>query len=370
MTLLKVVNDHNTEVEIPIFREEEGRYLASSLGAPLIKGLTEVANTRPKDPITYLAKFLYNFASKTKSANSNTSENYDVLVISEDGQETDDLKNENDDDAGYPRSPESDTPESAFNNTNRDEHGQSILHFTAVRSHPKDGLFHIMQERQINVGYRDELYRTARDVADESNFTDNIEEIDRFVVYLAARGETEKLVELLLEGYEPILGIEDNGINIVDIAAERNREATVQFLQSIPNYTSQREELHRAIRAGDLDRTQKIFTKNGGGGTLLAVGKNSLSRCSLHIAVLAEHTDIIKFIAKSYPETLRIGDNLERTALHYAMGVPSVETISGILIRAGAKRVHKDLKSRQPSYYFMNKSDIQRLQEEEQTMPK
>lgn len=42
-----------------------------------------------------------------------------MLVISEDGQEIDDLKNENDDDAGYPRSPESDTPESAFNNTNR-----------------------------------------------------------------------------------------------------------------------------------------------------------------------------------------------------------------------------------------------------------
>lgn len=40
---------------------------SSALGDPLIKGLTEVANTRPKDPVTYLATYLYNFASKNKS---------------------------------------------------------------------------------------------------------------------------------------------------------------------------------------------------------------------------------------------------------------------------------------------------------------
>lgn len=49
-------------------------------------------------------------------------------------------------------------------------------------------------------------------------------------------GETEKLVELLLEGYDHILDAEDDGINIIDAAAQRDHEATVQFLQSIPNY--------------------------------------------------------------------------------------------------------------------------------------
>lgn len=47
------------------------------------------------------------------------------------------------------------------------------------------------------------------------------------------------------------------------------------------------------------------------------------------------------------------------------MGVEKVESLSRILIKAGAKRVLKDLKGRQPTYYFMNRSDIQRLQEEE-----
>lgn len=56
---------------------------------------------------------------------------------------------------------------------------------------------------------------------------------------------------------------------------------------------------------------------------------------------------------------------MERTPLHYAMGVSSVEALSRILIKNGSKRVLKDLKGRQPSYYFMNKADILRLKEEE-----
>ena len=56
---------------------------------------------------------------------------------------------------------------------------------------------------------------------------------------------------------------------------------------------------------------------------------------------------------------------MDRTPLHYAMGVGNVEALSRILIKNGAERVAKDLKGRQPSYYFMNKTDILRLQEEE-----
>ncbi|XP_029669389.1 uncharacterized protein LOC115239162 [Formica exsecta] len=364
MKLANLITDDN-EAEIPIFRTEEGRYLASSLGDPLIKGLTEVANARPKDPVTYLATYLYNFASKNKAEQES-----DVLIIPEREEENlENIENEHfDEDAGYPRSPASDIPESTFSNPNRDEHGQSMIHFAAVRSYSKDGLYHLLLETQVNVGFRDELYRTARDVAEQANIRENVEEIDRYVIHLAARGETEKLVELLLEGYDHILDAEDEEVNIIDVAAQREHEATVQFLQSIPNYVNQREEVHAAIRANNVDHVKELLNKNNGGGKLLAVGKNSLGRCALHIAVLWENEELVKFIARTYPETLRIGDNLERTALHYAMGVPSVEVLSNILITEGAKRVVKDLKSRQPSYYFMNKSDIERLQEEEKSM--
>ncbi|XP_050591645.1 uncharacterized protein LOC126922799 isoform X6 [Bombus affinis] len=368
--LLIGVRHDDKPVDIAIFREEEGRYLASSLGDPLIRGLTEVANTRPNDPVTYLATYLYNFANKRK--NSAQQQEPNVLIIPDRAEENiENVENENgDEDAGYPQSPDSDVPESAFSNPNRDEHGQSVIHFAAIRSYPKDGLFHLLQESQVNVGFRDELYRTARDVAELANIRENMDEIDRYVAYLTARGETEKLVELLLEGYDHILDVEDEGINIVEIAAQRRREATVQFLQSIPNYVTQREQVHHEIRTGNVARVKELLGTNNGGGKLLAMGKNSMGRCALHIAVLRENEEMVRYIARTYPETLRIGDNLERTALHYAMGLPSVEELSNVLIKAGAKRIVKDLKSRQPSYYFMNKSDIERLREEEESFVK
>lgn len=57
-----------------------------------------------------------------------------------------------------------------------------------MRSHSRDSLYHMLQEAQINIGLRDELYRTPRDIAEEANMRENVDEIDRFVVSLAARG--------------------------------------------------------------------------------------------------------------------------------------------------------------------------------------
>ncbi|XP_043481026.1 uncharacterized protein LOC122510441 isoform X4 [Leptopilina heterotoma] len=344
----EMLNDKgNSEKDGPVFDSEDQRYLADSLGNPLIKGLTEVVKSRPEDPES------------------------NVLIIDDRDEET----NIEDDDLGYPQTPEnepdpSDTQEinpgkSNFNDINRDEHGQSILHFAAVRSHTRDSLFNLLQESQINIAYRDETYRTGRDVAETSHVPDNAMEIDRWVVFLAARGETEKLVELLLEGYDHILDTSDDGENIVDVAKKQGHESTVQFLQSIPNFESRREELHSAIRANNAEMTRELFIQNGDGAKLIAFAKNVYGRCAIHIAVLRENAEIVEFIAENYPETLAIGDNLERTALHYAMALPSIEVLSTILIKAGAKRIRKDLRSRQPSYYYMNKTEIQKLQEEE-----
>jgi hypothetical protein len=50
----------------------------------------------------------------------------------------------------------------------------------------------MLQEVDINVGYRDELYRTARDVAIQANIPENIQDIDKWVLYMAARGKDKR----------------------------------------------------------------------------------------------------------------------------------------------------------------------------------
>lgn len=71
----------------------------------------------------------------------------------------------------------------------RDEHGQSMLHFACARSHRKGGLIHLIEEAKADITYRDELYRTARDVALQANQLGNAKEIDRYVMSLAIVGK-------------------------------------------------------------------------------------------------------------------------------------------------------------------------------------
>lgn len=73
-----------------------------------------------------------------------------------------------------------------------------------------------------------------------------------------------------------------------------------------------REELHSAIRANDLALAKELFIMNGDGAKLITFGKNVYGRCALHIAVLRENAEIVEYIAKTYPETLTIGDNVSK----------------------------------------------------------
>lgn len=132
----------------------------------------------------------------------------------------------------------------------------------------------------------------------------------------------------------------------------------------------------RAVRTGGGQGAQtvaELLQVGDSRARLLATARNAMGRCSLHVAVLCQQEQLVAFLAHNFPETLAVGDNvrcaplvhappppppcssslsaltlsvcpqLERTALHYAMGVEDVESLSKLLIKAGAKRVAKDL---------------------------
>lgn len=52
-----------------------------------------------------------------------------------------------------------------------------------------------------------------------------------------------------------------------------------------------------------------------GSGKLLAIGKNSYGRCTLHIAVLCQQEEIVDYLASTFPDTLRIGDNVSNLTI-------------------------------------------------------
>ncbi|KAJ1527016.1 hypothetical protein ONE63_008560 [Megalurothrips usitatus] len=355
-----------------LFGSEDGRYLAAALGEPLLQGLNEIADKKPRDPVGYLANFLYNFTTSEAAAEDEAEPQEITPIVTTGPADPDAVGNDAFANFQRPDSQASDEGprKSAFNEANRDEFGQSPLHFAAARQHGRGGLLQFMADSDLNPALRDELYRTARDVAGQAALPENVAEIDRWVLSVAARGQTDKLAEMLLAGYDHILDARDGpDVGIVDVAAQRGFNETVAFLESIPAFEERRERVLRAIRVGGPQGAQEVaqlLQAVDSRAKLLATARNSMGRCCLHVAVLCQQEELVAFLAHNFPDTLHVGDNLERTPLHYAMGVDGVESLSKLLIKAGAKRVLKDLKGRQPSYYFMNKSDIQSLQEEEE----
>lgn len=70
--------------------------------------------------------------------------------------------------------------------------------------------------------------------------------------------------------------------------------------------------MHHAIRLGSItDVTTLLADENEtGSGKLLAIGKSRYGRCSLHIAVLCQQEEIVDYLVNTFPETLKLGDNV------------------------------------------------------------
>uniref|UniRef100_A0A1A9WYG8 Arginine kinase n=1 Tax=Glossina brevipalpis TaxID=37001 RepID=A0A1A9WYG8_9MUSC len=371
----------------PLFKTEQGKYLADTLAEPLIKALTQIANKRPADPLLYLTNYLQSFvkarntngktitttqaAVHTGSAVSNIAQN-ELSIEKQNGNV---IVNGIDGDAGADHLIE-DLDESELDDTKkmeeRDEHGQSRLHFACARSNRKGALINLIEESSVDISYRDELYRTARDVSLQANQLGNAKEIDRYVFSLAVVGDVKPFEYLAISGYDHIIDIsDDNDASIIDVAEQRGNTEVATFLRALRSMEELREELHQMIRDNRVERVKEIVDTPNGKWFIKAknyygivISFNKPIRNSWE-TILKESVEIVEYFVNMCPESLKIGDNLERSPLHYAMGTTTIESISRILIQNGAKRTSKDLKGRQPSYYFMNKADILRLQEEE-----
>ena len=138
----------------------------------------------------------------------------------------------------------------------RDDHGQSVLHFAASRPGGAQTIYSFLQSPNVNLAWRDENLKTARDVAAQTGRTENLKIIDSFVVGLAVQGDVESLQRLLLDGYDHLTGIEDMSRNKIQDAA-RNQPAVLDFLNSIEVFSVKLQALHHTVRMGSLDQVKK-----------------------------------------------------------------------------------------------------------------
>jgi len=110
-----------------------------------------------------------------------------------------------------------------------------------------------------------------------------------------------------LDGYDHLTDVEDsNGTHVIELAEKAGKREVGIFLRSIPDFNERLLKLHRSVRNGDLDSVKNLMMRDH----RMAIALSPQGRTALHVAVLMEEYEIVKFICQHFPESLKRGDNV------------------------------------------------------------
>ena len=68
--------------------------------------------------------------------------------------------------------------------------------------------------------------------------------------------------------------------------------------------------VHSAINAKNIEGVKDTLNKD------LAMAKDTGGRCALHLAIMSDQTDAVKYLVETFPESLKVQDNVSTLALH------------------------------------------------------
>ncbi|ESO08937.1 hypothetical protein HELRODRAFT_168858 [Helobdella robusta] len=206
--------------------------------------------------------------------------------------------------------------------TLRDEIGCTMLHRIVSKNRPQYKLevVRVLLERSINIAARDEDGRTARDYTimyPEIELAELIRQVlDDYVLELVKLDNVIELEQLVLNDYDHILDIKDSTKkkNALEIAENKQYYDMQMFLKKIDIYKKEISILQKAVIEGDTVAVSKHAMEKK-----CAQCTDMGGRTLLHLAVLHERLEIIKYLLDHFPGLINRTDNLGRTALHYCV---------------------------------------------------
>ncbi|XP_060656655.1 uncharacterized protein LOC132791656 isoform X4 [Drosophila nasuta] len=197
-------------------------------------------------------------------------------------------------------------------------------------------------EVQLTNGDEAEENVEQEKAADDEDEEDDDE--DARLQEIIESGDMEQLAEIVLNG---------EGGRLLSL---KSKEPEIQaFLNNVPSYMEKIHRVHDAARDGSLLALQQALDRRK-----FAIAKNDISpngATPLHVAVLFGHSDIVRYLASRFPETMEITDNDGRTALHYAATIKDNGHFYNVLSQLGANPKAVDKLGHTPEFYVdMDKS--------------
>ena len=72
-------------------------------------------------------------------------------------------------------------------------------------------------------------------------------------------------------------------------------------------FQSKMQDVFTAVQKGVVRDVQQALERKK-----MAIAKDSMGRCPLHVAVLTENCDIVEYVAKTFPNTTKCKDHVSK----------------------------------------------------------
>jgi len=321
----------------------EAQYVTNTVGPALAKGLADLVERRPFDPIEYLANYLYKFAENKAYQQKEEELRKEIELILK-TEEDDKLQREamkrefeqikdleeverKEKEAHEKRKRELEElakRKEEVANTQpalpavREEEEQLVVEFGETELHqlagsPGANLTTPLKANTINLASRNAEFQTARDVAEKSGLADNVKQIDDYICDLVTSENYKILDDLLLNGFPNLTKIiQDNLGNKEKMEAKGLKGQAEHVYEDIPGFVEKIKNVKLAILKNDTRLLNMILDRKQ-----LAFFRDEQGRTSIHLAIENLNFETAVHLLEKHPSLVKVNDCLGRYAKDY-----------------------------------------------------
>lgn len=268
----------------------EAQYVARTVGPALSKGLAEVVEKRPADPVEYLANFLHKFVENRRDAEKEEENRILIEKLKFEKEEEERRQDEMRKEVEELRAKEEEIrrEKEAEEKRKKDleelakrkeelantapalpslaEEEDQLVEFGDTKLHQQAAVagsnLNVLLKENYSPAARNQQLKTARDVAKELGLTENVQQIDDYILDLVAQEKYKQLQDLLLLGFNELFSIIEAKYGNADQMKQNGMEKQAeQIFTNLPALQEKIKRIRTYVESNSLQSLEKEADK-------------------------------------------------------------------------------------------------------------
>ncbi|CAF1076396.1 unnamed protein product [Brachionus calyciflorus] len=323
----------------------EAQYVARTVGPALSKGLAEIVEKRPVDPVEYLAHYLYKYVENRRESQKEQENALLVEKLRIEKEEEEKRQEEMRREAEELRTKEEELRREKEAEERRKkeleelakrkeevanaapalpslaEEEDQLIEFGETKLHQQAAVaganLTILLKENYSPAARNSQSKTARDIANGLGLADNVRQIDEYIWELVAQENYKHLTDLIVLGFNEIFSIIEARYGNADQMRQNGLVNQAEQIYTIlPQVQQKLKEIRHHVETNDLDSLEKSADKKW-----LLYLRDEKGRSPLHMAIEKKFLSVAVFVLEKCPLLSKLNDCNERYPIDYLKNI-------------------------------------------------